>query len=635
MTTGTSARAPARSRRLAGSAPPGRARGRTIVFGYVPALDGVRAVAVLGVLLYHGGAPLSAGGFLGVNMFFVLSGFLITSLLLGEWARRLTIRLGPVLGPPGPPAAARPAPAAGRRGRLRPASSPPRASSPACASTRWPPCSTWPTGTSSWAAPTTSRQRPSRRRCPTCGRWPSRSSSTSCGPRWCSVLLHLGRRLRPSRRLWPVLAVAVAGALASAADMRLVLPARRLGHPAVRGDRHPVPGHPGRRGPGHRHGHVGPAPPARPACRCPTSTRSSSPGPTRRPGPPGSGPPPAHRRDIQRRRGPSVRPITAWELSSTTARLAAQVAGWAALARWWSLWGRLTGPTGFLFAGGELVVAVAVAVVLFAVVTAQARLAGPGARQSGRSSTWARSPTASTCGTSRCSPCWTPSACTSTACRCWPCGWPSPWWWPPPPTTWSSSPIRRGRTVARCAEWRGWLVTVGGVPRGGGGHRGRHPAGGGRGGRPVAGQSGPRSSGRRSGWPILGDSVAWRLGFALLADQPQQSYGVDIDNGAIVACGVLRSTQYLAHGVPDAMAPQCNPASPAAGQWPAQWAGNIAAVPPERGGGPGRPVGGHGPAASTAAGPTSASRPSTPPCRQSLEQAVAGGHVAAVPTWCC
>ena len=47
-------------------------RGRTIKFGFVPGLDGIRAVAVVGVLLYHGGAPLSTGGFLGVNMFFVL-----------------------------------------------------------------------------------------------------------------------------------------------------------------------------------------------------------------------------------------------------------------------------------------------------------------------------------------------------------------------------------------------------------------------------------------------------------------------------------------------------------------------------------------------------------------------------------
>ena len=52
----------------------GAGRGRTIVFSYVPALDGLRAVAVLGVMLYHGGAPVVGGGFLGVDVFFVLSG---------------------------------------------------------------------------------------------------------------------------------------------------------------------------------------------------------------------------------------------------------------------------------------------------------------------------------------------------------------------------------------------------------------------------------------------------------------------------------------------------------------------------------------------------------------------------------
>src|ERR1017187_7969953 len=68
--------------------------GRPVTFSFVPALDGLRAIAVFGVMLYHGGAPLVGGGFLGVNVFFVLSGFLITSLLLGEWEKRLSIRLG-------------------------------------------------------------------------------------------------------------------------------------------------------------------------------------------------------------------------------------------------------------------------------------------------------------------------------------------------------------------------------------------------------------------------------------------------------------------------------------------------------------------------------------------------------------
>jgi peptidoglycan/LPS O-acetylase OafA/YrhL len=61
---------------------------------YIPALDGVRAFAVLGVMAYHGGISWLPAGFLGVDAFFVLSGFLITSLLISEWQRRSTIRLG-------------------------------------------------------------------------------------------------------------------------------------------------------------------------------------------------------------------------------------------------------------------------------------------------------------------------------------------------------------------------------------------------------------------------------------------------------------------------------------------------------------------------------------------------------------
>ncbi len=52
---------------------------------YITGLDGIRAVAVMAVLFYHANAPWSLGGFLGVETFFVLSGFLITSLLLIEW----------------------------------------------------------------------------------------------------------------------------------------------------------------------------------------------------------------------------------------------------------------------------------------------------------------------------------------------------------------------------------------------------------------------------------------------------------------------------------------------------------------------------------------------------------------------
>ncbi|MEP6760043.1 MAG: acyltransferase family protein [Sporichthyaceae bacterium] len=54
---------------------------------YVPALDGMRALAVAAVLAFHGGIPWVQGGFLGVDAFFVLSGYLITTLLLTEWQR--------------------------------------------------------------------------------------------------------------------------------------------------------------------------------------------------------------------------------------------------------------------------------------------------------------------------------------------------------------------------------------------------------------------------------------------------------------------------------------------------------------------------------------------------------------------
>ncbi len=51
---------------------------------YQPALDGLRALAVGAVIAYHLGYPWAQGGFLGVDAFFVLSGFLITSLLVAE-----------------------------------------------------------------------------------------------------------------------------------------------------------------------------------------------------------------------------------------------------------------------------------------------------------------------------------------------------------------------------------------------------------------------------------------------------------------------------------------------------------------------------------------------------------------------
>ncbi len=60
---------------------------------YMPALDGLRAFAVAGVIAYHFNLHWADGGYLGVDLFFVLSGFLITGLLAGEVERRQTIAL--------------------------------------------------------------------------------------------------------------------------------------------------------------------------------------------------------------------------------------------------------------------------------------------------------------------------------------------------------------------------------------------------------------------------------------------------------------------------------------------------------------------------------------------------------------
>ena len=62
-------------------------------YRYIPGLDGLRAVAVLAVIAYHFGLPGAQGGFLGVEMFFVLSGYLITDILINDRQTHGRIRL--------------------------------------------------------------------------------------------------------------------------------------------------------------------------------------------------------------------------------------------------------------------------------------------------------------------------------------------------------------------------------------------------------------------------------------------------------------------------------------------------------------------------------------------------------------
>jgi peptidoglycan/LPS O-acetylase OafA/YrhL len=61
--------------------------------GFRPDIEGLRAVAVLAVVLYHAAVPGLAGGFVGVDVFFVVSGFLITGLLWREVVSTGTVRL--------------------------------------------------------------------------------------------------------------------------------------------------------------------------------------------------------------------------------------------------------------------------------------------------------------------------------------------------------------------------------------------------------------------------------------------------------------------------------------------------------------------------------------------------------------
>ncbi len=66
--------------------PPPAARAR------IPGLDGLRALAVVAVLLYHADVPWARGGFVGVDVFFVLSGYLVTTIVLEGFARTGSLR---------------------------------------------------------------------------------------------------------------------------------------------------------------------------------------------------------------------------------------------------------------------------------------------------------------------------------------------------------------------------------------------------------------------------------------------------------------------------------------------------------------------------------------------------------------
>ena len=185
-----------------------------------PALDGWRGFTIWFAISVHAGY-FTAGGVLSLDTFFVLSGFLITGLLLREWQRREGIDLLGVLGAPrtaAPAGALRRARRGRRVRRLRRVAAR---------------CSTRVRGDvlvdallrrqlalRRCAASRTSRRSPRRRRCCTCGRWRWRSSSTWCGRSSCSACSGWrGRRLSATGAVVAVGVVARVGAVASAVTM--------------------------------------------------------------------------------------------------------------------------------------------------------------------------------------------------------------------------------------------------------------------------------------------------------------------------------------------------------------------------------------------------------------------------------
>ena len=127
--------------------------------GRVPALDGIRALAVLAVLAFHGGMPWARGGFLGVDAFFVLSGYLITVAAADRVAADWTHRACSHSGVGGLGGCCLHCCCSCSPWRSLPATSCRSRSGAAVAVTGWVRCSTWRTGGWCYAAATTSRTR--------------------------------------------------------------------------------------------------------------------------------------------------------------------------------------------------------------------------------------------------------------------------------------------------------------------------------------------------------------------------------------------------------------------------------------------------------------------------------------------
>jgi peptidoglycan/LPS O-acetylase OafA/YrhL len=391
------------------------------------------------------------------------------------------------------------------------------------------------------------------------------------------VMLRLGRGLRPSRRLWPILATAVVGAIASAVDMRLlyhgvgsvmrvyegtdtrsqdILIGASLAIGMSMWAQHrptlPVGGSSMARSDRYRRSH--------PAA-----------------GTTGVIPPRPHRRDRHRRRGPGFKPITAWEITDPTARLWLQVLGWSALAGGVYLWTHLSGPSSFLFEGGYFLFALGVAAVIFCAVTAQAAplsraLGNPVFRYIGMISYGAylwHLPLFVLLDASRLHLYGLPLLAVRIGVTLM-------------VATASfylvEEPIRRGR-MRSLTEWRAWLTTsaaflavvvltvVATVPS-----------------TAEAAGTVPVPNGSKYAGPpvttLFGDSLAFTAGWAIATNNAQDPYNVRFHSEGILGCGVMVVSDEITKGAVVPASGPCSASTPASRQLPALWTAQVDAQHP-------------------------------------------------------
>ena len=532
----------------------------------MPGLDGIRALAVLGVMGYHGGLPILAGGFLGVNAFFVLSGFLITSLLVGEWSATSTISLRSFW--------------ARRARRLLPAvfvllaavvlyarfiavpGTYPGLRLDSLATLLY--VANWHfiLGGSSYFAQVA---HPS----PLEHMW-SLAIEEQFYLVWPLVtlgMLYVGRRSGAGRRLVPLLTVAVAGALASATDMALLYHGPNSVMRVYEGT--------DTRAQDLLVGAILATGLAIWAELRREAPAAAGQGQTRRE---------RHGRNRRLHNRAGFAPVEAWSIASPVARTLLQVVGLAAVVALGVLWSHLPqgNPPAWFYRGGYLAVACGVAVVIAVIVTNQPGplsrgIGNPVFRYIGRISygiyLW-HFPLFLVLDASRVHLLGLPLLAVRVAGTL---------------AVASASyvlveqPIRR--RVLNLPQWRGWLAgsvsaatvvaltlasTAPAVADTASVSSQGHPA--------PSRPSG--TAGRPLRVEMFGDSTAFTAAFAISMTTRAASYGVAFHGEGILGCGIIESLRYRYKGHTYERIPACNSTAPASQQWPAIWRRAIQAVRP-------------------------------------------------------